>query len=163
MAAILPRPQCFNFVDQMTSFKMTMKCRQMSRPSKVISLPPGRCGNNFINAVFFFKSILPIDVFNTSHEIDLRWVPQNSTDDKSALVEVMAWWHQATSHYLSQYCPRSMMPYGVTRPQRVNLDCYLSHYSFIIQEIMLKFLIHIHWQWVFIPYAILVTDWHQPN
>ena len=30
------------------------------------------------------------------------------TDDKSALVQVMAWCHQATSHYLSQYWPRSM-------------------------------------------------------
>ena len=29
----------------------------------------------------------------------------------------MAWCRQATSHYLSQCWPRSMSPYGVTRPQ----------------------------------------------
>ena len=29
---------------------------------------------------------------------------------------VMAWCHQATSHYLSQCWPRSMSPYGITRP-----------------------------------------------
>ena len=44
---------------------------------------------------------------------------QNTIDDKSTLVLVMAWCHQATSHYLSQCWPRSMSPYGVTRPHRV--------------------------------------------
>ena len=42
------------------------------------------------------------------------------TDDKSTLVQVMAWCRQATSHYLSQCWPRSMSPHGVTRPQWVN-------------------------------------------
>ena len=41
--------------------------------------------------------------------------------DKSTLVQVMAWCHQSTSHYLSQCWPRSLSPYGVTRPQWVNL------------------------------------------
>ena len=36
------------------------------------------------------------------------------------LVQVMAWCHQAPSHYLSQCWPRSMSPYGITRPQCVN-------------------------------------------
>ena len=31
----------------------------------------------------------------------------------------MAWCHQATSHYLGQCWPRSMLSYGVTRPQWV--------------------------------------------
>ena len=35
----------------------------------------------------------------------------------STLVQVMAWCHQTTSHYLSQYWPRSKTPYAVTRPQ----------------------------------------------
>ena len=41
------------------------------------------------------------------------------TDDKSTLVQVMAWCRQATCHYLSQCWPRSLSPYGVTRPQWV--------------------------------------------
>ena len=41
------------------------------------------------------------------------------TDDKSTLVQVMAWCRQATSHYLSQCWSRSLSPYGVTRPQWV--------------------------------------------
>ena len=41
-------------------------------------------------------------------------------DDKSTLVQVMAWCRQATSHYLTRCWPRSLPPYGVTRPQWVN-------------------------------------------
>ena len=54
-----------------------------------------------------------------SYEIALRWMPLDLTDDRSTLVQVMAWCHQATSHYLSQCWPRSMSPYDVTRPQWV--------------------------------------------
>ena len=51
--------------------------------------------------------------------IALRWMPQDLTDDKSTLVQVMAWCRQATSHYLGQCWPRSVSPNGVTRPQWV--------------------------------------------
>ena len=46
-------------------------------------------------------------------------MPLDLTDDKSTLVQVMAWWRQAASHYLIQCWPRFMLPYGVTRPQWV--------------------------------------------
>ena len=38
---------------------------------------------------------------------------------KSTLVQVVAWCRQATSHYLGQCWSRSMLPYGITRPQWV--------------------------------------------
>ena len=41
------------------------------------------------------------------------------SDDKSTLIQVMAWCRQATSHYLNQCWPGSLPPYGVTRPQWV--------------------------------------------
>ena len=47
-------------------------------------------------------------------------MPLDFTDDKSTMVQVMAWCRQATSHYLSQCWPRLMLPYGVIRPQWVN-------------------------------------------
>ena len=47
-------------------------------------------------------------------------MPLDLTDDKSTLVQVMAWCRQATCHYLSQCWPRSMSSNGVTRPQWVN-------------------------------------------
>ena len=41
------------------------------------------------------------------------------TDDQSTLVQIMAWCHPSTSHYLSQCWPKSMSPYGITRAQWV--------------------------------------------
>ena len=55
----------------------------------------------------------------------LRWMPLYLTDDKSTLVQLMAWCRQATSHYLSQCWPRPMSPCGVTRHQWVKLKCLL--------------------------------------
>ena len=61
------------------------------------------------------------DGWGISCKIALRWMPLDLTDDKSTLVQVMTWCHQATSHYLSLCWPRIMSPYGVTRPQWVNV------------------------------------------
>ena len=58
-------------------------------------------------------------------------------DDQSTLVQVMAWCHQATSHYLSQCWPRSLSPYGVTRPQWINavvISKYVSGCYLILQR-----------------------------
>ena len=49
--------------------------------------------------------------------------------DMSTLVQVMAWCCQATSHYLSQCWPRSMSPYGVTRPQWVDNEVSYSKFQ----------------------------------
>ena len=48
-----------------------------------------------------------IDGWDKSFEIALTWILLELTD-KPILVQVMAWWHQAISHYLSQCWPRSM-------------------------------------------------------
>ena len=63
-----------------------------------------------------------IDGWDISCEIALiwLWISLHFTDDQSTSVQVMAWCRQATSHYLSQCWPRSLLPYGVTRPQWVN-------------------------------------------
>ena len=52
--------------------------------------------------------------------------------DKSTLVQVMAWCRQATSHYLSQCWPRSMLLYGITRPQCVKSSHCNSFKDFFI-------------------------------
>ena len=56
------------------------------------------------------------DDWGISCEIAPEWLSLDLTDDKSTLVQVMAWCHQVTSHYLSQCWLRSVWPYGVTRP-----------------------------------------------
>ena len=66
------------------------------------------------------KLILVTDGCDISSKIALRWTSLDLSDDKSILVQVMAWCRQATNHYLNQCWPRSLLPYGVTRPQWVN-------------------------------------------
>ena len=63
--------------------------------------------------------MLSIYGWGISFEIALSWLSQGFADDKSTLVQVMAWCRQATSHYLSQCWHSSLSPYGVTRPQWV--------------------------------------------
>ena len=79
------------------------------------SLTPGRFEQNFRSVIF--KLISVTDGWGISCKIALRSMPLDLTDDKSTLVQVMAWCRQATSHYLSQCWPRFMSPYDVTRPQ----------------------------------------------
>ena len=81
------------------------------------SLAPGRPRCHFKTAIF--NLVLLIGIFTSSGDNALRWMPRDLTNDKSTLVQVMAWCRQATSHYLSQCWPSSMS-YGITRPQWVN-------------------------------------------
>ena len=67
-----------------------------------------------------FKKKLVINGWGIFCENALRWMSLGLTDDESTLDRVMAWCHQATSHYLSPCWPRSVLPYGVTRTQWVN-------------------------------------------
>ena len=81
------------------------------------SLAPGRFERNFRYLIFQIISV--IDGWGISCKIALRWMPLDLTDDKSTLVQVMDWCRQAINHYMSQWWPRFMSPYGVTRPQWV--------------------------------------------
>ena len=71
-----------------------------------------------------FNLILLIGILRSLYDNALQWMRQNITDDKSTLVQVMAWCRQATSHYLSQCWLRSLSPYGITRPQWVNIALF---------------------------------------
>ena len=93
-----------------------------SKEIHINSLVPGRSGYDFKNVIFNFVWLIGwhLQIFLA---IPLGQSPSmalNLIDDKSTLVKVMACCHQATSHYLSQSWPRSMLPYGVTRPQWVS-------------------------------------------
>ena len=88
--------------------------------TSLYSLAPGRSECDSKNIIFHL--VLLIGIFSSSHDNALWWMPQDLTDDKSTLVQVMAWCRQATSHYLSQCWPRSVSPYGVTRSQWVKIE-----------------------------------------
>ena len=79
------------------------------------SLAHGRSGCDFKNEIF--NLVLLIGIFRSSHDNAFRWMPWDLTDDKSTLVQVMAWCRQAASHYLSKCWPRSLLPYDITKPQ----------------------------------------------
>ena len=81
-------------------------------------LAPGTFELNFKYVTF--KQILGIDDWGLSCELALIWMSLDFTADQSTLVHVMAWCRQAASHYVGQCWPRSLSPYGVTRPQWVN-------------------------------------------
>ena len=70
------------------------------------TLAPGKWSCN--NKLVIFKLVSRIHILNISCEIALRSVPQGLTDVKSVLVKVMAWGHQATSHFsehtMTQIC-----------------------------------------------------------
>ena len=83
--------------------------------NNINSLASRGFGCNFKNLIFKLASL--IGTFRASFYEVLRWMIQDLTDDKSTLVQVMVWCHQATSHYLSQWWPKSMLFYGVIRPQ----------------------------------------------
>ena len=103
---------------------MSTKWNDIKRPSLELlsayinSLAPWRPRCHFKTAIF--NLVLLIGIFTSSNEKALWWMPNDLTDYKSTLVQVMAWCRQATSHYLSQCWPSSMSPYSVTSPQWVN-------------------------------------------
>ena len=73
------------------------------------SLAPGKFEWNFRYLIFQIISVM--DGWGISCELALKWMSLDLTNDKSTLVQVMAWCRQATSHYLSQCWPRSLLPY----------------------------------------------------
>ena len=67
--------------------------------------------------------IWKISFSNSAYRL-LSWafpgkILSETIDDKSTLVQVIAWCLKAPSHHLSQSWPRSMSTYGITRPQWV--------------------------------------------
>ena len=105
-----------------------------------------------------FNFVLLICLFRFSLGNALRLMPEKLTDDKSTLVQVMAWCRQATSHYLSQCWPSSMSPYGVTRAQWVNQNRHFQSgkciWNVICKMVAIRWWhFHIHfleWQWLYV-------------
>ena len=87
------------------------------------SLAPGRSECDSKNWIFNFVSLIVI--FRASHDNALRWMPQDLTDDKSTLVQVMTWCRQATSHYLSQCWLSPLSSYDVAGSQWANTELHI--------------------------------------
>ena len=70
---------------------------------RINPLAPGRFELNYRYVIF--KLVLVIDGWGIFCVIAPGWSSPNLTDDKSTSAQVMAWCHQATSHYLNQCWP----------------------------------------------------------
>ena len=97
------------------------------------------------------KGIKPTPVIRQIHHCVFgRGLQLYHINDKSTLVQVMVWCRKPTSHYLNQYWPRFLPPYGVARPKwikhsaRVVTLCVISNeynaLSFFLSKIYGVFL-----------------------
>ena len=98
-------------------------------PQWVNSLVPGRCSCNLVLVIVRF--ILRLDILTICYEITLGWIPKDLTDYLSKLVQVMVWHHQATSHYLSQCWPGTMLTYRIIKPQTIIISKYSQPHSLL--------------------------------
>ena len=63
--------------------------------------------------------ILDLGIPSTSHETACKWIPQDPISNRSSLVQVMAFCHQAIKSLPESMLTKvhGMMPYGITRTQ----------------------------------------------
>ena len=107
---------CLSSIDFRAWANSSQICRNAKR-SYVNSFAPQRCRCDF-ECLIFNRNLINY-IWNISSQIFFKWMAQDHIDDESILVLVLAWGHQATRHYMTQYCPRSILPYGIIRPQLV--------------------------------------------
>ena len=116
-ATILEIPLCEICRAEQKSASYCDLCMRLCTEIDLNSLAPGGPGCHFKTAIF--NLVLLIGNFTSSKDSALRWMPRKLIDDKSTLVQAMAWCREAASHCLSHCWPSSMSPYGVTRPKLV--------------------------------------------
>ena len=84
-----------------------LRCLQHLMPIETLS---PHCGLDKITTIFRRH-------FSTKPSyIDYNFTDRPIIDNKSAFVQVMAWYHQAPNHNLNQCRPRCKSKYGVMRP-----------------------------------------------
>ena len=142
---------------------VTQAKTKISNSPKMLSLCKACEKETYADAISFFVLIFFISNIQmnamtanrcVSCEIAVRSMPLDLNDDKSTLDQVKALCHQAPSHNLIQYWPKSKSPYGVTRPQwvkHIDAETKLSPFfwqPFQVQFEMLKlFLFHQNFTW----------------
>ena len=117
------------------SLRFLVEILQATTTGSILTHWPLGNFNEILNVIF--KQILAIDGWGICCEIALIWMSLDFTDDQSTLVQVMAWCRQATSHCLSQYWPRSLSPYGVTRPPSFQVKGFSQDCLIIIMGIFI--------------------------
>ena len=76
-----------------------------------------------------FRRNMGINILTIQINITLERMLEDVFDGKSTLLQVMVLCCQTTSHYLNQCWLGSLMSYGITGPQWVNLDVIWHHWA----------------------------------
>ena len=99
MSTILSQPQCA-MQRQTFKEKMQLKSKPLVNNFSEQHLVDLCAFPALFHTQVIFMLILVNGGWGISYEIALRRMPLDLSDDKSTLVQVMAWCRQATSHYL---------------------------------------------------------------
>ena len=84
------------------------------------SLAPEKCDINHKSGIS--EHMLKIDIMKTSCEISPRFIPQDTYNHESTLVQAISWCRQAKSHYRSQCWPGFI--YEITELEGVDIWHY---------------------------------------
>ena len=112
-----------------------------------------------------FPDTVIIDNLSFSCESVLRSVSQDITDEKSSSVQVMAWCHQAASHYSNQCWWRSMWPHGISRGQWVDeyVSGYINNGQGMIQWFVMCCMFYYVLLTAFVYWLIDIIQWKFPQ
>ena len=124
---------------------LSAACNNSEDRNHFNSLTPERFGYDYKNVIFSLA--LQTGIFRSFYDNVIRWMPQDLTDDKSTLVQVMAWCRQATSYYLSQCWPRSMLTQIYADPDL----CHHMHAGDSLRFLASDWLHNSSWVWGSIP------------
>ena len=124
---------------------LVVPCFLVAILSVINSLAPGRFEWHLKHIVF--KVISVNNGWGISYNIALTWMSLYPTGDQSTLVQMMAWCHQGTSHYLNHCWPCPMTSYCRNALQKL---CDLF-------TLMLKGLFHFHRLFYWQSYQLLKT------
>ena len=85
-------------------------------------------------------------------------MPQYTFDNSSTLVQViMPWCRQAISCYLSKWWPRTLSPYGTTRPQWVkHVGLFFCQNVISVSNVVYYFYNIVAWNWLHWYLALLL-------
>ena len=113
-----------------------MRYQQLSEANSMYTLRPEQ-NEHFAK---IWKCIF-LENFCILIDISLKFFCNGQIANKSTLVQVVAWHHQATSHYLNLYWPKCLAPYGIAGPQWVEIiDLTNIQFKQKISDVNLKYI-----------------------
>ena len=126
----LSKSKIQGFCEKIIEWQTVLGELKNSAPNWLLGVPLSRQHCLIINTMRPSQSgsLFPDDIFKyismnenvwISNKIEPKFVPKGSINNIPTLVQIMAWHHQVTSHYLKQWWSSFMTQICVTWPQWV--------------------------------------------